>query len=119
MTKIGATSIFSSVIEILNEKTLTSLDNFVSQEIEYWDPSTGKTIGIGELDKKLVAFWIDHPKCVITIDVIVGKKDLVVAELSFPGYEVDEEKSLIFSTVVCTLDSDKITKIKNYFDPHS
>ncbi len=119
MLKITATTIISSVVEILNKKTVSYIDNFVSQEIEYWDPSIGKIIGIGELNKKLVAFWINHPKCVITIDVIVDKKDLVVAELSFPGYEIDEQKSLIFSTVVCTLDSDKIIKIKNYFDPHS
>jgi len=117
MSEISVKKIISSFVELFNKKSVTNLDNFVSREIEYWDPSNGTVLGIDAIESKLAAFRIDNPKCIITIDVMVGKGDLVVAELSLRGCKTDKQTSAVIFTVVCTLQNGKIAKIKNYFNP--
>lgn len=117
MTINSANQIISTLIGLLNEKSMTNLDNFVNKDIEYWDPSIGTINGIIAINEKIANFWIKHPKCIITIDVIVGNEDIVVAELSYPGFKTEKQSSIIFSTIVCNLKNSRITKIKNYYDP--
>lgn len=117
MSKVGSNKILSGLTELLNKKSVTNIDNFVSQEINYWDPSVGTIIGINAINTKITEFWISNPKCEIVIDVVVGNEDLVVAELSYPGYETDQQPLIKFSTVVCNFKNDRIISIKNYFDP--
>ena len=117
MSKVSSNKILSGLADLLNTKSVTDVEDFVGQEIEYWDPSVGTIIGIDAINMKIASFWISNPKCEIAIDVVVGNEDLVVAELSYPGYETDKQPLIKFSTVVCNLKNDRIISIKNYFDP--
>ena len=119
MSKVNSNKLLTGLTELLNTKSVTDIENFLSQEIDYWDPSVGTIIGINAINIKITEFWISNPKCKITIDVVVGNDDLVVAELSYPGYETDSDSSIKFSTVVCNLENDRIISIKNYFDPQN
>ena len=119
MSKVNSNKLLTGLTELLNTKSVTDIENFLSQEINYWDPSVGTIIGINAINIKITEFWISNPKCKITIDVVVGNDDLVVAELSYPGYETDRDSSIKFSTVVCNLENDRIKSIKNYFDPQN
>ena len=119
MSKVNSNKLLTGLAELLNTKSVTDIENFLSQEINYWDPSVGTIIGINAIKSKINEFWISNPKCKITIDVVVGNDDLVVAELSYPGYETDSGSSIKFSTVVCNLENDRIRSIKNYFDPQN
>ncbi|MEI6096158.1 MAG: nuclear transport factor 2 family protein [Gammaproteobacteria bacterium] len=119
MSKVNSNKLLTGLTELLNTKSVTEIENFLSQEINYWDPSVGTIIGINAINTKITEFWISNPKCNIAIDVVVGNDDVVVAELSYPGYETDSVSSIKFSTVVCKLENDRIISIKNYFDPQN
>ena len=119
MSKVNSNKLLTGLTELLNTKSVTDIENFLSQEIDYWDPSVGTIIGINAISTKINEFWISNPKCKIAIDVVVGNEDLVVSELSYPGYETDSDSSIKFSTVVCNLENDRIISIKNYFDPQN
>ena len=94
---------------------------FVNGSIHSFEPiiCDVEAVGINAISTKINEFWISNPKCKIAIDVVVGNEDLVVAELSYPGYETDRDSSIKFSTVVCNLENDRIISIKNYFDPQN
>jgi hypothetical protein len=119
MSKINSNKLLTGLTELLNTKSVTEIENFLSQEINYWDPSVGTINGINAINTKIIDFWISNPKCKIAIDVVVGNDDVVVAELSYPGYETDSDSSIKFSTVVCKLENNRIVSIKNYFDPQN
>ena len=119
MSKVNSNKLITGLTELFNTKSVTDIENFLSQEINYWDPSVGTIIGINAIKSRFNQFWISNPKCKIAIDVVVGNDDLVVAELSYPGYETDRDSSIKFSTVVCNLENDRIKSIKNYFDPQN
>ena len=119
MSKVNSNKLLTGLTELLNTKSVTEIENFLSQEINYWDPSVGTINGINAINTKIIDFWISNPKCKIAIDVVVGNDDVVVAELSYPGYETDSDSSIKFSTVVCKLENNRIVSIKNYFDPQN